>query len=403
MEGESGRERLPRGIVPEQLEMVRNRAMRAISPIKPTDNNTQADSHFLFNAERTEAGRDLPPYYLVYFLLVELLGFRNLGRFEKIAWSVPIDLHGTGYLIEHRKFGVGVFAHNAAKEEPQARQIVRLIKKGVKAAEPFFKWMAERAICESKLNVKNNSRDLFERYSYLAQQFSAIGAEAEERKDESHVEHREVNGGILNICRWPSYQLSRNASWMALATIDAFFSWTEHIFIHVAILGGRITTATEVAQLAKADWQSKFKAALDVSDPATKSYYDELAVIRRQLRNFITHGAFGKEGEAFDFHSNAGAVPVVLDNRPRRDRFSLIKELGFDNAKAIATINDFIAHLWSGPREPARIYLQESGLPLILTMATDGTYAKAMHSIHEMKEFVRYLSTEFDDAANMDW
>jgi hypothetical protein len=27
-----------------------------------------------------------------------------------------------------------------------------------------------------------------------------------------------------------------------MAAIDAFFSWTEHMFIHLAILNGRITT-----------------------------------------------------------------------------------------------------------------------------------------------------------------
>jgi hypothetical protein len=66
-------------------------------------------------------------------------------------------------------------------------------------------------------------------------------------------------------------------------------------------------------------------------------------------------------------------------------------------------IDQFIAHLWSGKREPARIYIQESGLPLLLTMASDGTYLSAMRSTDEMEEFVDGLSRQFDDAANMDW
>jgi hypothetical protein len=62
-----------------------------------------------------------------------------------------------------------------------------------------------------------------------------------------------------------------------------------------------------------------------------------------------------------------------------------------------------ITLLWSGRREPAKIYIHESGLPLILTLAQDGTYARAMASTDAMREFAEGLSRSFDQAANMDW
>src|SRR5438067_68982 len=95
-----------------EFEYVRERTQRAISPLKPADVHSKAADNFLFVAKRTKAGRSLPPYYLVYFLLVDLLQYRDLGRFEKLAWSVPVDLDGTAFLIEHRKFGLGIFAHD---------------------------------------------------------------------------------------------------------------------------------------------------------------------------------------------------------------------------------------------------------------------------------------------------
>ena len=126
----------------KQLEVVRNAARRAISPIKPADASTQTPTPtFLFEAQRSDAGRSLPPYYLVYFLLVELLEFKNLGQFEKVAWSIPIDLDGVAYLIEHRKFGVGVFVQNKENDEPQARRIVSLINNGVKVAKLRSPWL----------------------------------------------------------------------------------------------------------------------------------------------------------------------------------------------------------------------------------------------------------------------
>ncbi|MGH7784959.1 MAG: hypothetical protein ACREO5_14095, partial [Candidatus Binatia bacterium] len=128
--------------LPPELDKVREMAQRAILPIKPADTKSEAEKDFLFTAQRTDAGRALPPYYLTYFLLVDLLGFKDLGRFEKLAWSVPIDFEGTAYLIEHRKFGVGVFARDAEDKEQNAKRIVELINKGVKVAQPFFRWMA---------------------------------------------------------------------------------------------------------------------------------------------------------------------------------------------------------------------------------------------------------------------
>jgi hypothetical protein len=71
--------------LPPELEKVRQYARRAIAPIRPTDENTEAEDKFLFTATKMEASRDLPAAYLVLFLFVDLLGFKDLGRFEKIA------------------------------------------------------------------------------------------------------------------------------------------------------------------------------------------------------------------------------------------------------------------------------------------------------------------------------
>jgi len=99
-------------VVPAQFDTVRKQARRAIAPMKPVDDNTKARKDFLFSSHRAVSAAELPPQHLIYFLLVELLGFRDLGRFEKLAWSIPIDLDGKAFLIEHRKFGVGVFTQD---------------------------------------------------------------------------------------------------------------------------------------------------------------------------------------------------------------------------------------------------------------------------------------------------
>lgn len=373
-----------------------SKAHAAIAPLIPANDSTAAPKDLLFSAQRTKAGRELPPYYLVYFLLVDLLNFNNLGRSEKIAWSVPVDYQGRAFLIEHRKLGLGVFAEKLPEDEAAAAEIVRLIHAGVKVAQPYFEQLASDAVAGSQLNVVNRSSDLFDRYSYHVRLYKAKQASAERRKHERIV----TVSGNMTTTSFPSVGLCREASWLAVAAVESFFSWTEHIFIHLAILTGECTTGARVAELAGSDWPTKYKTALDLGDRTSKRFYDKLLAVRRQIRNFIAHGSFGKRGEAFSFHSPVGAVPVRFTNRPNEFRFG--RGVAFGESEAIAVIEEFVDHLWSGPRGPARVYV-ESNLPAILPLAANGDYRRAMASESEMSDFTDRLVGQWDDAANMDW
>ena len=92
-----------------------------------------------------------------------------------------------------------------------------------------------------------------------------------------------------------------------------------------------------------------------------------------------------------------------MPHQKGKNRFALSSELAFDEDSVLELLDNFISYLWSSDLSPAMYYVQKSGLPTILTMAKDGTYSKAMRSREDMEEFVKYLSYQFDQAANMDW
>ena len=387
------------------LEKVRESARAAVAPLKSADDNTSAPHDMLFSAKRTDAGRSLPPYYLVYFLLHDLLGFRDLGQFEKLAYSLPVDLNGTAYLIDHRKFGVGVFAADPQTQEAEAAEIVRLVKQGVEAAQPYFEHLAQTAGQGSALNVHNHSRELYERFAYLRGLYAEKEEEAERRKDERKtIERKDDDGKIRSRTFWmPAFNLRREAQWLGISAVEAFFSWTEHVFIHIAILRGECQTGQEVTELAASNWADKFKAALSLDDEKTKALYDELTAARRRLRNHVAHGAFGKDGEAFSFHSTSGAVPLLLPHKRTKESLRFGSDADLRPDEALAVIEQFEAHLWSGERARLKRHVQDYALPSILTKAIDGTYARAMKSDQDMDEFVEYLTNQIDQAANMDW
>ncbi len=184
--------------------------------------------------------------------------------------------------------------------------------------------------------------------------------------------------------------------------MEAFFSWTEQVFIHLAILTQALAKADAVVSLAESNWSAKYKSVIDLADPEAKQFFDKLIAIRSELRNYIAHGAFGKQGEALFFHSGAGAVPVLLPHRTGSRKFRLSEGLSFDADATLKTIESFILFFWS-EASSAKLYVQESDLPLILTLAADGTYRTAMESTESMAEFVKHLIYRFDQAANMDW
>ncbi|MEH6717130.1 hypothetical protein [Parasphingorhabdus flavimaris] len=384
-------------------QKLKDHILEIISPIKEVDQGTQANKNFLFNAKRTDAGRSLPPYYLVYFLFVDLLNFRNLGQFEKIAWSVPIEYEGKAFLIEHRKFGLGIFAADLATDETQAEEIAQRIRDAVMAAQPYFDDLADQAAGSDALNVVNHAPELFERHRYYLDQYQSRRDEAERRKDERIKTESKTESGLNAIISFPAVSIRREAKWLALSSIETFFSWTEHVFILIGILKGKLPTGRDVKRLANANWYQKFETALDISDQVTKDFYDELKIIRQQLRNFDAHGSFGKNREAFQFHSSVGAVPLRLPYQIGDDELKFGHGVEFVEHEAIETIIKFTEHLWQGDNEPAYTYIQDYGLVLILSYVSNGNYADAMQNDKLMIEFCDFLAQTMDRYANMDF
>jgi len=140
-----------------------------------------------------------------------------------------------------------------------------------------------------------------------------------------------------------------------------------------------------------------------MNDPVSKKLYDKRAMLRRQLRNFIAHGAFGKDGEAFSFHSTAGAVPLLLPYKLDRSSFQFGQGIELVPDKAVELIRTFINHLQEGSSATAWVHIQEYELPSILTKVRSGEYARAMASTETMEDYARHEAELIDRYANMDF
>lgn len=377
------------------IERYRENALKILAPIKSVDKDSKADESLLFSAKRSIAGRKINDYYLVYFLFVNLLDFKNMGKFEKSAWCIPIDYEGKVFLIEHRKMGVGIFIQNE-DDEDQAKIITKKINGAIACARPYFKYLAEESIKSSDINIVNNNQNLFERFNYFLDLFKQENNKTVKLSDESIWQD-----GHLIFASKDYHKVRQAAKWLAISTIESFFSWTEHLFIHLAIITQKVKTGEEVTKLIDAEWKEKFNIVISGKD--LRKFYDDLILIRNQVRNFVAHGAFGKDGHAFQFHSGAGAVPVKMHFDRKKNRFSFEGTLEFNDSEVIKLIELFISAVNSSSLKPALTYTQERGLITILPFASNGEYEYAMYNDETMEKFCDYLQEMFDNSINMDW
>lgn len=85
---------------------------------------------------------------------------------------------------------------------------------------------------QSKVNVINNSEELFQYYKYLLGQYREKLSEVERRKNDRIVEGGESSGGSWKTISYPSHALRKDGEWLAISAIEACFSLSEYVLIH---------------------------------------------------------------------------------------------------------------------------------------------------------------------------
>jgi hypothetical protein len=377
------------------LEKTREYALRAIAPLeKPHSVKSGSGNLKVF--------KEIPhsEYYLIFLLLVDLLGFKYSGPGEKVAYIIPVEFEGATYSIVYAKFGMKIEYFDGGEAEAAYAALVR----GIRAAKPYYLWRAEQASESSDLNLISKCPQLWNKYIFLKDQSESLMRKFAAEKDEVEIKENFNADGSFSWSSifYPAYEFHRQSIWLQEAAVDAFFAWSEQALVHMAVLMGKLTTGKDIAELLKREFGEKCKLVLDLSDVDDKKSYDDILELRVQLRNFVAHGSFGKDGSTFQFHSRVGAVPLrILDGGPQTS-FSFGTDRTRDWESDYARIDSFLSRLWSSGRQPAKLYL-ETGFPCVLTHTTNGIYQLAMQSEKEMQNFIEYMSKELDDAANMDF
>lgn len=356
-------------LLPSNLVKLKEKLLKEISPLKPADESTR----FIKSSysTRSNTGRSLPEYYLVYFLLVELLGFKDLGRMEKVAWEIPIDFKGKGYLIAHKKFGLGLFL-GKDEDEDDAEEIVNLIKSAIGRADLFYSWKVDQKIKTSSINIKNEYQYLLDRYYF----FRTLSFDKKES--------------------------TREGSWLAISAVEAFFSWTEHAFILMAVLQSKIENGEDFVRISKEEWKKKFQVCISLNSRDADSHFNRLLRVKDDVRNYMAHGSFGREGETFHFHSKVGAVPVAI-SKIKNQKLSMVTRLYVSPQEILKELDDFIDFFHQDERKRALKYIKNTDYPINLGYVVDGTFKRALESDEDMEVLIKEVDAILFQSWNMEW
>ncbi|HEY0711762.1 MAG TPA: hypothetical protein VGF45_03755, partial [Polyangia bacterium] len=242
----------------------------------------------------TPEGFPLPDLLLIG--LTMLLGLENYGPGDKMRWGVRFAYRGQVFGVEYRKFGLRVLVEERNLDSPLIRQVLGKARALTNVAERFLREsLVPAQIASGNFTVRNLYAEVDFRYRFWRAQ-----AEAAYRRPPPPPQHGASDFGLWTYSQ-PGRPLAEGSA-LGTATVDAFFSRLEHLFI--------LATAFQPAGLPEGgmltflgtSWSSKLQHFLDLDDAKAKRFYDRLLEVRVEWRNPMAHGGLMSRGASLYFH-----------------------------------------------------------------------------------------------------
>ena len=340
---------------------------------------------------------DLPVPSLARTVLA-VIGCRNLGRGEKLAWEYVFRFEGLRCALALQKFGLRFYvdstdAANAAAAEALAKRFVAAMRKAQRVAErEWLRDLAEIQIRAGDVTVRNQQYRLRQLYEYFRE-----GADLA-FDGKGRIPARPPGGGF-----W----LAREATegfYNTVAMVAGYFSWLEHVMV-LSLPFTDFDPESEPLKKFIADrWGLKFKRLWDVgSDSVAKGHYDSLHRVAEEYRNTYGHGGFDKPGATLHFHlPGVGAMPAVLSDISDSPEFNFVPVQADDLAR-VKSVFDAVDTWLKTRGAPYAMQWIESGYDVRFDKSFRSEASVAMQSPEDFEELLTVHGYFIDQAANMDW
>jgi len=379
----------------EELKKHMSTIMRALEPAKPGDSGFAMTIGRPRHRLRVDSHR-LPLPGIVRIVL-ELIGLRDLGQAEKLAWEYSFEVDGVACSFAHQKFGLRLYIDSSAMpSEGDAQDLLERITKLLESAQRSLerrqlRLFADEQIRQGRLTIRNQYHRLRHIYEYFREGATLAFA------GQGRLSPELPGGG-------KRFSPAAEGFYNTVAMVSAYFSLLEHVLVLLLPFKGFDPSESALKDFIGERWGSKFRKVFAVDrDPSAKSNFDTLYRIAEEYRNTYGHGGFDKNGSTFLFHmEGVGALPAVLSDIRGNSYFSFAP-VDLDDFSRVKLAFDSIDEWLGKDVAPLAMKWVESGLDVYYDEDFRGQAVLAMESPGLFDSFIEYCSYLADRAANMDW
>lgn len=364
-----------------------------------------SDDRSGFVAGNPHYGFDLPSTLIpeppvLYHLLHHVLGFENLGRFEKTAWECTFTYREVLGSISHQKMGVRLYVDRrpfGGRREANtfARDLRGTLKRALSIFErAFLRRFATEQMRAGNVTFLNQAWRLREMHEYHRE-----GAQAA-YQGRGRISKQHPEGGSR------LYPGETEGFYNTVAMVAAYFSWLEHVMVLAhPFTRGTITADTDIADFMRLGWRDKFRSLFDLrTDAKAVAAYKKLLRLSDAYRNPWVHGALDTRQGAVAFHlPGSGAVSMALGGRELTPSFFLLPfdQRGFTEASRTLQQADRFLRSHRRTRLPMRWI--ESGLDVAFDVGSRAQYALALQSPALFDDLMKYSTALWERHVNMEW
>ena len=337
---------------------------------------------------------------LPYMVLTQIIGCRDRGTGEKTLWGVPFRYDGHEALLTYEKFGVRLYLTGNGDQE-LADEIIGKLRAIVKALEQdSLTELAEQKFVNAEvtlLNQHHRLRAAYEHFRGLAEQLLA-DSEAPDTQELGSLEE----GDFLSRGISKHFERLELGSFNAIAAINAYFSWLEHVLTLALAFGDVDPAAGVLKEHIGNRWGDKFRRVFDTNDKRSNQVLGRLHEIAETYRNTFGHGGFDKLGATVGVQfEGVGVIPARLTDVRRSPHFELFPFEPISFGEVTAVLDEVDAFLHETLKLPMRFI--EGGFDVPFDTASRREYREAMQDETRFEEFANRRSEEIDRIANMDF
>lgn len=382
--------------MPQRTDRAVQAVMREFAP---------SDDRAGFVAGNPYYGFDLPPTLVpdppvLYHLLHHILGFTNLGRFEKTAWECTFTYRDVLGSIADQKMGVRLYVDRRPFDgRREANAFARELRIALRRAlgifeRGFLRRFAAEQLRAGNVTFLNQAWRLREMHEYHRECAQAA------YEGKGRIPKRRPDGGSR------LFPGETEGFYNTVAMVAAYFSWLEHVMVLAhPFTRGAVTADTDIADFMRLGWRDKVRSLFDLrTDAKAVAAYKTLLRLSDAYRNPWVHGALDTRQGAVGFHlPGSGAVSMALGGRELTPSFFLLPfdQRGFaEVSKALQQVDRFLRTHYR-TRLPMRWI--EGGLDVAFDVGSRAQYALALQSPALFDDLMKYSTALWERHVNMEW